>query len=384
MSPEQALGKPIDCRSDIFSCGIVLYQLMTGRLPFRGDSEFSVLHAIVHDAPRPPSAIRPDFPTGLYPVIDRALAKDPGDRFQDALQMQMALDQFLIEEKAVSNTTLVGQYVRSLFHDLFEAQSRASPEDTASIEEMLAGLAIAQDSDPGSTALVETTPSKVRAASAVLRVDGDDVPVGSTGAVEDDDGIPIHTPSMVAPAPQRRSRLWVPLLLVAVFLSAIGGAILGARLLDDPGEGAKDDQPVVAPGPGTAPDAGQVAEDAAPEDPARADAGVATARPLDGADKKKPSSRRRKLVRKKKRKKKKTDVARVEPAGEGFLTLDTRPWTEVYFKGKRLGLTPLAYKKLPAGRHKLTLRNREKNIRRTIWIEIQPDQTTTKNLDLTR
>jgi serine/threonine-protein kinase len=70
------------------------------------------------------------------------------------------------------------------------------------------------------------------------------------------------------------------------------------------------------------------------------------------------------------------------PAASGYLTLDTKPWTEVYFKGKRLGLTPLAYQKLPAGKIKLQLRNREKNIKKTIVIEIKPNQTTVKKMNL--
>jgi hypothetical protein len=70
------------------------------------------------------------------------------------------------------------------------------------------------------------------------------------------------------------------------------------------------------------------------------------------------------------------------PAATGYLTLDTKPWTEVYHQGKRLGLTPLAYQKLPAGRIKLQLRNREQNINKTILVEIKPNQTTVKQLSL--
>ncbi len=83
MAPEQALGKPADRRSDIWSLGVVLYQMLGGQPPFRGPTAVSVLHAILHDAPAPLTGL----PAGLRGVLAKALAKDPAQRYQQMAEM---------------------------------------------------------------------------------------------------------------------------------------------------------------------------------------------------------------------------------------------------------------------------------------------------------
>lgn len=82
MSPEQALGEVIDQRSDIFSFGLVLYELITGELPFRGEHEAALMYEIVHTAAKPLKGLRSDVPDELQWVVDKALAKDASDRYQ--------------------------------------------------------------------------------------------------------------------------------------------------------------------------------------------------------------------------------------------------------------------------------------------------------------
>lgn len=91
MSPEQARGDEIDHRSDIFSLGVVLYELLTSQRPFRGDTELAVLYGIVNSAPEPIANRRPDIPRGLARIVERALAKDPDNRFQSARELRQAL-----------------------------------------------------------------------------------------------------------------------------------------------------------------------------------------------------------------------------------------------------------------------------------------------------
>ena len=82
LSPEQALGEKADSRSDIWSLGLVLYEMVTGRLPFQGDQRDALLHSIIHKEHEPVTAQRVGLPVELDRILDKALAKDPAERYQ--------------------------------------------------------------------------------------------------------------------------------------------------------------------------------------------------------------------------------------------------------------------------------------------------------------
>lgn len=87
MAPEQVEGKPADHRADIFSLGVVLYQLLTRRAPFARDGASATMYAIVHDTPEKMSSIRPEIPAALERVVDRAIAKAPSMRYQSTEEL---------------------------------------------------------------------------------------------------------------------------------------------------------------------------------------------------------------------------------------------------------------------------------------------------------
>jgi eukaryotic-like serine/threonine-protein kinase len=91
MSPEQVQGRPIDARADLFAAGIVLYQLLTGKRPFDGDTDFSTIQQIVGHTPAPPSSFNPQLPVAIDAVVAKALAKSRDQRYASAQDFLTAL-----------------------------------------------------------------------------------------------------------------------------------------------------------------------------------------------------------------------------------------------------------------------------------------------------
>lgn len=129
-SPEQAKGESVDARADLYSTGVVLYELLTGRPPFRGETPVAVAYQHVSEAPVPPSEIDESIPRALDAIVLRALAKDPFQRPQDAASFREALDE-TADGKAPSK-----RQMSALSNELYGPNPRQAAETARSLRQL--------------------------------------------------------------------------------------------------------------------------------------------------------------------------------------------------------------------------------------------------------
>jgi eukaryotic-like serine/threonine-protein kinase len=174
LSPEQARGAPVTAASDLYSAGVVLYEMLTGKVPFTGDSAIEIAMKHVNELPKPPSSLRPEIPQELDQIVLRALAKDPADRYQTA-------EEFIEDLERV------------------EAGLPISRSTATAATAILGGAAVGE-----STEMLSESPTRIAAP-----------PTPPTQRPP-----PTYPPRSPYDEPPRKRKRWVPWLLVALLLAA--------------------------------------------------------------------------------------------------------------------------------------------------------------------
>jgi serine/threonine protein kinase len=139
MSPEQCQSKPLDRRSDVFSIGILLYELTTLTKLFRGHGDFALLQEIIEAPIPPPSSRRSDYPPELEKIVMKALEKAPEDRYQTAQELQLDLEEFSREHKLAMSSIRIAKLMGSLFEKRNDAWVRAQRAHSDHFIEMGSG-----------------------------------------------------------------------------------------------------------------------------------------------------------------------------------------------------------------------------------------------------
>src|SRR5574340_568739 len=128
MSPEQARGEEVDARTDIFSLGVVLYEMATGKEAFPGNTTAVVFEAILNRAPISPARLNPSLPPGLEPILNRMLEKSPRARYESAARLKADLQQ-LKRDSDSGRTAAVAAPVESSLAVLYFENLSGAKED---------------------------------------------------------------------------------------------------------------------------------------------------------------------------------------------------------------------------------------------------------------
>src|SRR5712692_6964030 len=130
MPPEQLRGEQLDRRTDVFALGVVLYELLSGRRPWEGDSEVALIGQIMMQDPAPLEELRPDVPTELVAVVERMLAKDRGARYQSCHELQAELEALLVSMGQTITPSRVSDFVKAYGPESVSAIAAAPDEAT--------------------------------------------------------------------------------------------------------------------------------------------------------------------------------------------------------------------------------------------------------------
>jgi serine/threonine-protein kinase len=142
MSPEQAQGDELDCRSDVFALGIVLWEQLTGRRLFKGENDLATQRLVRACQVPAPSSVEPSVPTGLDPIALKALAKEPKDRYPDAAELRNALEDFALQNAIPTSASNLSSFMQELYAERIakEADPRFFEEDSGLTDLDVGGL----------------------------------------------------------------------------------------------------------------------------------------------------------------------------------------------------------------------------------------------------
>ncbi len=397
MSPQQCLGLPLDARSDIFSLGVVLHELLTGKPLYEGAVEFEIMRDIIEGNVRSPRDRNPAVPVALESIVMKALAKEPGERFETAAAFLEALEQFLLDRRELVQKRHVGAMLDQEFpRELGPHLNR----DT----ELLLRLprwGNNDDDDGRAPALDSATTSTLPPGPAA----GADHPPASAAGSLVAPGAPASSEALGGATAPRYVWLWLSLaaaaglLIITLSLALLAGGSDGespspsalAKNTTEPGAGARSEDPrsgiagSPAPGASGEPSGAEPsgAEPSLGEEPATGATLVVRSTPpgarirIDGEERGltpltvedlEPTTieirarlaghvgaTREVTLEAGQTAELELELRRQEASTSGTLAINTRPWSRVFAGGRSLGTTPIARARVPAGAVRLRL-----------------------------
>jgi serine/threonine protein kinase len=302
MSPEQCKSAEVDRRSDVYSLGVVLYELATTTRLFKGESDYLVMDQIVNGRVTLPQVRRPELPNELSAIIMRAIAPDPERRYFTADELRVALDQFAAKASLTTSTSAISTYMRKMFGEKPEPWLELEGQDFESFDEV--GEPPATESAPGKswTELVpgedfrRSTSSIPRQSGPIAVIAGSATSETSRSQVSRLSGAPPPTDSKMGWESQQRAAAprgltpakvvmicapVVVLLVIAIWRFAGTGSStspVAAATAPPPSQSAAAAAPVVTPLPEPPRPPAEPSETPDPAAPAKAEPSSATRR----------------------------------------------------------------------------------------------------------
>jgi serine/threonine protein kinase/formylglycine-generating enzyme required for sulfatase activity len=230
MAPEQATGQPIDARTDLYSVGVVLYQLLTGQVPFKADTPVAVLAKHTYEPPPLPRSINPDIPVPLEELLLRAMAKSPAERYQSAEEMAEDVErvsrQITQPRTSTQFNTLYQSGVRAMQEEKWELATELLTQFLALEPGHAEARAMLTVAESRSRPALQLAASPMRTARLSPETPAPIVPASPAGVVLAGQGAALDTPS-------RRSRLpaWLLGIGLIAIIAVAGGLLAGPRLL---------------------------------------------------------------------------------------------------------------------------------------------------------
>ncbi|WP_199242759.1 serine/threonine-protein kinase [Vitiosangium sp. GDMCC 1.1324] len=222
ISPEAAAGRPLDARNDVFALGVVLFELLTGQLPFKRDHDAATLNAIVREPAPVPSQLKPTIPQDVSDLILRALVKDPARRTPSAAAMREELEAVMAHHRLNSSPAAVAQFFKATLGDRLAEFGPTTPSPATGSFPSVAGHGTPSGSmrapAPGSTGEVAFSDTPVPGKSGTPSRPGTPSGTGQYGPVSQSQAAvrppapPIPTPTAV-PAPtggEERTEVYRP------------------------------------------------------------------------------------------------------------------------------------------------------------------------------
>lgn len=433
IAPEQALGQSVDQRSDLWSMGVVLWEVLTGRRLFKSVNELATLHETLQGEIKLPSAFCRDLPTDLDTICMRALQRDPEERYQSAQEMREDLERYLSALPDPPGRKHIARLMKDRFGGVITQH-----------KETLAACLQGTGQVTHSTIERLVPPSTTSSEAGMVTPSFSGVHVNDVGVTPTPTPTPGPIPASVTPPPgalgspsnqpqpaqaDARPGAWIwkaAIVLFVILLALILGLFLPlgddedapstrieTRQLRDPPNlpagviamppttlPVRPQPLAIAPTTGTGPETttpNPADLDLADQDPVDPEPGGSTEPETESPEPMRLSSRERARIAAARRARREREgrepqvVERVpEPTVEprplaqdnGFLSLATTPWTNVSLNGRDLGTTPLMRVELPPGSHTLRLVNREAGIDQTYRVTIQPGQALSRRVGL--